>query len=45
MVDVVVPLRERTLTGGACIFTVLRLKAVKGAIEVVDMLEADVDDE
>lgn len=42
-VDVVVALRERSLGGGAWIFTVLRLEAVKGEIEVADMLDAEVE--
>ena len=45
VVAVVVALRERSFGGGAWIFTILRLEAVKGAIEVVDMLEADVEAE
>jgi hypothetical protein len=39
----VVPLRERSLGGGAWIFTVLRLVVVKGAMDVVEMLDADVE--
>ena len=39
----VVALRDRSLGGGAWIFTVLRLEVVKGAIEVVDMLDAEVE--
>jgi hypothetical protein len=42
-VPVVVPLRERSLGGGAWIFTVLRLLVVKGAMDVVEMLDADVE--
>lgn len=43
VVDVVVALRERSLGGGAWIFIVLRLDAVKGAMDVVEMLDADVE--
>lgn len=43
MVDVVVALRERSFGGGAWILTVLRLEDVNGAIDVVDMLDADVE--
>ena len=43
--DVVVALRdrERSFGGGASIFTVCRVEAVKGATDVVEMLDADVD--
>ena len=41
--DVVVALRERSFGGGAWIFTALRLEAVKGAMDVVDMLDAEVE--
>jgi hypothetical protein len=45
VVDVVVVLRdrERSFGGGAWIFTVFKFEAVKGAMEVVEMLDADVD--
>lgn len=42
-IEAVVALRERSLGGGACILTVLRLEVVNGAIDVVDMLDADVE--
>ena len=45
VVDDVVALRERSLGGGAWIFTVLRLEAAKGATDVVDMLDAEVEAE
>ena len=41
--EVFVALRERNFSGGAWIFTVLRFELVKGAMEVVDMLDADVE--
>jgi hypothetical protein len=39
----VVALRERSFGGGAWIFTALRLEVVKGAMDVVDMLDAEVE--
>ena len=39
----VVALRERSFGGGACIVTGFRVEAAKGAIDVVDMLDADVE--
>lgn len=38
-----VALRERCFVGGAWIFTVFSFGDVKGAMEVVDMLDADVE--